>query len=108
MEGLDAIVVDAVAQAAGMSKDQFCQRFKTVTGLTFREYLARRRIARAKELLKNQGRTITDVFRDVGFKDMTHFGRIFKKLEGQLPSECRRAGGVLRRPPLSDPGDPST
>jgi len=56
----------------------------------FREYLARRRIAKAKELLRDTSRTVTDVFREVGFKDMTHFGRVFKKLEGTLPSEFRR------------------
>ena len=29
-----------------------------------------------------QPRTITDVFRDVGFKDMTHFGRVFRHQAG--------------------------
>lgn len=82
-----------------------------MTGLTFREYLARRRIARAKELLRDKGRTITDIFRDVGFKDMTHFGRVFKKLEGQLPSEFRRRPGgsdLPRRSAAPGPGDRST
>jgi YesN/AraC family two-component response regulator len=79
-----------VARVAGMSKFHFCRRFQAHTGQHFREFLARRRIERAKELLKTQGRTITDIFRDVGFKDMTHFGRVFKRLEGQLPSEFRR------------------
>jgi YesN/AraC family two-component response regulator len=87
-----ALRLEDVARAAGMSKYHFCRRFKVSTGLSFREYLARRRIARAKELLKSTGRSITDIFPDVGFKDMTHFGRVFKKLEGQLPSEFRRRG----------------
>ncbi len=90
-EHLDAgLSLSAVARAAGMSTSHFCRRFKSVTGIYFREYLARRRIARAKELLKDQGRTITDVVQEVGFKDMTHFGRVFKRLEGLLPSEFRR------------------
>jgi len=79
-----------VARAAGMSKYHFCRRFRASTGLYFREYLARQRIARAKELLKNGDQSVTDVFREVGFKDMTHFSRVFKKLEGKLPSEFRR------------------
>ncbi|MBI4574174.1 MAG: hypothetical protein HY713_12945 [candidate division NC10 bacterium] len=33
-----------------MSKYHFCRRFRDTPGLSFREYLARRRIARAKEL----------------------------------------------------------
>jgi len=79
-----------VARAAGMSKYHFCRRFKESIGLYFREYFTRGRIARAKELLQDSGRTVTAIFREVGFKDMTHFGRVFKKLEGQLPSAFRR------------------
>lgn len=99
-----ALSLGAVAQAAGMSKYHFCRRFKACTGLHFREYLVRRRIARAKELLKTTGQTITDIFPEVGFKDMSHFGRVFKKLEGQLPSEFRRG---IRGPfpcKAADPG----
>ncbi len=98
---LDSILrLEAVARAAGMSKFHFCRRFKACTGLSFREYLTRRRVARAKELLRTTGRSITDIFPDVGFKDMTHFGRVFKKLEGQLPSEFRRrASGDPPRSP---------
>ena len=79
-----------VARVAGMSKFHFCRRFHAYTGQHFREFLARRRIERAKELMKQQGRSLTDIFRDVGFKDMTHFGRVFKRFEAQLPSEFRR------------------
>lgn len=110
-ENLDAdLSLTAVGRAAGMSKYHFCRCFKTCTGLHFREYVARRRIARAKELLKDTGRTITDVFRDVGFKDMSHFGRVFKKLEGQLPSEFRRraSGNIPRRLVPAGPADPTT
>jgi YesN/AraC family two-component response regulator len=92
-EHLDSVLSLAdVARAAGMSKYHFCRRFKASTGLHFREYLARRRITRAKQLLQDSNRTVTDVFREVGFKDMTHFGRVFKKIEGRLPSEYRRRG----------------
>jgi len=90
-----------VAQAAGMSKYHFCRRFRTSAGLFFREYLLRRRIAKAKELLSDSGRTVTEVIREVGFKDMTHFGRVFKKLEGKPPS------GFQRRVASNDPRHPS-
>lgn len=93
MEGPDAIRGPGTARATGMSKYHFCGRLRSCTGLSFREYLARGRIARAKELLRDRGRSITDIFPDVGFKDRTHFGRVFKKLEGQLPSEFRRRSG---------------
>lgn len=90
-----------VARAARMSKYHFCRQFKTSTGLYFREYLLRRRIAKAKELLLDTGRTMTDTLHEVGFKDITHFGRVLKKLEGALPSEFRRriGNGSPGRPP---------
>jgi YesN/AraC family two-component response regulator len=82
-----------MAGAGGMSRLQFCRLFKTSTGLHFREYLLRRRIAKVKELLTNTGRTMTDTLREVGFKDIAQFGRVLKKLEGTLPSEFRRRIG---------------
>ncbi len=86
----EALHLTEVAEVAGMSKFHFCRRFQVYTGQHFREFLARRRIERAKALMKQEGRTLTDIFRDVGFKDMTHFIRVFKRFEGQLPSEFRR------------------
>jgi YesN/AraC family two-component response regulator len=82
--------LDQVAREAGMSKFRFCRRFKDDTGLTFREFLARRRIARAVELLRDQTRSVSEVYLDVGFKDASHFSRVFLKVTGQSPSRFRR------------------
>ena len=85
-----SVSLDDVAREAGMSKFHFCRVFKTVTGLTFRGFLARRRIARAVELLQDNDRSLMDVCLDVGFKDMSHFSRVFRKVTGELPSRFRR------------------
>ena len=82
--------LDRVAREAGMSKFHFCRVFKSVTGLTFREFLTRRRIVRAIDLLRDQDRSLTDVYLDVGFKDLSHFSRVFRKVTGQSPSRFRR------------------
>ncbi len=87
------IRLDQVAREAGMSKFHFCRHFKEVTGLTFREFLARRRIALAVELLRDQTRSVSDVYLDVGFKNLSHFSRVFLKLTGQSPSRYRRIAG---------------
>ncbi len=83
------IRLDQVAREAGMSKFHFCRHFKDVTGLTFREFLARRRIARAVELLRDQTRTVSEIYLDVGFKNLSHFSRVFLKLTGKSPSRYR-------------------
>jgi YesN/AraC family two-component response regulator len=85
--------LDQVAREAGMSKFRFCRHFKDDTGLTFREFLARRRIARAVELLRDRTRSISEVYLDVGFKDASHFSRVFLKMTGQSPSRFRRTTG---------------
>jgi AraC-like DNA-binding protein len=33
---------------------------------------------------------VSEVYLDVGFKDLSHFSRVFRKITGQLPSEFRR------------------
>lgn len=93
------LMLDQVSREAGMSKFHFCRYFKAVTGLTFREFLARRRIARAIGLLRDPGRSVTEVYLDVGFKDLSHFGRVFRKVTGQSPSHYRH---VAERSPRNE------
>ena len=81
--------LERVAREAGMSKFHFCRHFKAVIGMSFREFLARRRIARASLLLLDQKRTVTEVYLEVGFKDLSHFGRVFRKVTGHPPSRFR-------------------
>jgi YesN/AraC family two-component response regulator len=81
--------LEPVAREAGMSKFHFCRHFKAVMGMSFREFLARRRIERASVLLRDQKRTVTEVYLEVGFKDLSHFGRVFRKVTGYPPSRFR-------------------
>ena len=80
----------AVARVAGMSKFHFCRRFKSVMNCPFREFLARTRVTRAKELLRDRDAKVEDVAWAVGFRDPSHFSRVFRELEHLLPSEYRR------------------
>lgn len=84
--------LDQVAREAGMSKFNFCRHFKGDTGFTFREFLAHRRIAWAAELLRDGNRSVSEVYLDVGFKDLSHFGHVFRKITGQPPRYCRVDG----------------
>ena len=88
---LDApLTLDMVAQLAGMSRFHFCRQFKQATGQSFHAFLLRQRIARAKELLRDRTRSIADVALEVGFRDVSHFDRVFRKIEHILPGEFRR------------------
>lgn len=59
------------------------------TGQNFSEALNKARIAQAKELLKNPSMRIYDIAEEVGFQDLAHFSRVFKKLEGISANEYR-------------------
>ncbi|MEW6741086.1 MAG: helix-turn-helix domain-containing protein [Nitrospirota bacterium] len=78
-----------VAKEACMSKYHFSRTFKKVMGISYKDHLNKLRIERAKNLLKNSSLTITDIAFSVGYVDITHFERIFKKITGHTPSHYR-------------------
>lgn len=59
------------------------------TGQNFSEALNKARIAKAKELLKDPALRIYDIAEEVGFQDLAHFSRVFKKMEGISANEYR-------------------
>jgi AraC-like DNA-binding protein/ligand-binding sensor protein len=87
----DAICLASVAKAVNTSTFYFCKLFKRATGLTFTDYLARVRIEKAKTLLLDRNRRVSEIAYDVGFQSLTHFNRVFKKIVGRSPSSYRQS-----------------
>ncbi len=58
-------------------------------GQNFSEILNGIRMEKAKELLKDPSLRISDIAEEVGFLDMAHFSRVFKKMEGMSANEYR-------------------
>jgi AraC-like DNA-binding protein/ligand-binding sensor protein len=87
----DALCLATVAKAVNTSTFYFCKLFKRTTGLTFTDYLARVRIEKAKRLLLDQNRRVSEVAYEVGFQSLTHFNRVFKKLAGRSPTSYRQS-----------------
>lgn len=86
----NALCLATVAKSVNTSTFYFCKLFKRTTGLTFTDYLSRVRIEKAKTLLLDPNRRVSEVAYDVGFQSLTHFNRVFRKLVGQSPSGYRR------------------
>lgn len=86
----DPLSVPDLARVAGLSESHFRQRFHQELGLAPSDYLARRRVAHAKELLKRKSLSITEIAFQLGFQSSPYFGAVFRKLTGQTPSEFRR------------------
>jgi YesN/AraC family two-component response regulator len=78
-----------VAELCNMSAFHFSRSFKRICGLTFSDYLLELRIRKAIELLGRPSATVTGTCYEVGFRDPSYFGRIFKRYAGITPSEYR-------------------
>lgn len=64
--------------------------FKEVTGFNFVEYKNNVRIKEASKLLQQTKLSVTEISAEVGFNNITHFGRIFKEFTDLSPLEYRK------------------
>ena len=82
--------LDDLAEEACLSKFHFCRAFKRHECMTHSEYLNLVRITKAKNLLKNDLISISEICYLTGYNDLTYFGKVFKTLEGVSPSTYRK------------------
>ncbi len=75
-----------VAQQFSYHQNYLNQLLKESTGQTLHQYLLDYRIKTAISLLKSGEYTVTEVAKLVGFPDIFHFSKTFKKLTGNRPS----------------------
>ena len=87
---LPSLSVAALARRADMGETAFRAAFRTLTGVSPRDYIEQRRIARAKHLLAITDRSVKAVAMSEGYDDVYHFSRVFKRVTGVAPSEFRR------------------
>ena len=78
-----------LAEIAGLSPQYVGKLFKQTAGLSIHEYVARERIALARELLKDCTLSIGTIAHRLGFADQSHFGRVFRRLSGSSPARFR-------------------
>ncbi|MCY3811998.1 MAG: bifunctional DNA-binding transcriptional regulator/O6-methylguanine-DNA methyltransferase Ada [Gammaproteobacteria bacterium] len=83
--------LDALAQAAGMSRFHFHRVFKAVTGLTPRAYATACRTDRTREALR-KSRTVTDAIFEAGFNSSTPFYTASPGVLGMAPATFRDGG----------------
>lgn len=83
------ISLDELAGELGISSYYFSKLFKEEKGEGFVEYLTKRRVDEAKELLKSPEHSIKEVGIACGYTDPNYFSRIFKKATGMTPTEYR-------------------
>jgi AraC-like DNA-binding protein len=95
----DPLDLDQMAAQAGFSKFHFARAFKDAYGETPANYLTRRRVERAKDLLRSANLTVTEVCMLVGFSSLGSFSSRFSELVGMSPSAFQRASVARGGPP---------
>jgi AraC family transcriptional regulator len=83
------ISVDALAQLANLSVCYFVRAFKQSVGLTPHDYLIRRRVERAMELLSETELSLSEIALAAGFADQSHCARRFRQHVGMSPRDYR-------------------
>ena len=87
----EAIPLERLARAVGLSADYFHRLFRAVTGLTPRDYAAAQRAARVREGLAN-GRSVTEAIYDAGFNSSGRFYEKSTEMLGMTPTHYRDGG----------------
>jgi AraC-like DNA-binding protein len=90
--GADLAKTPSLAEIAAplqLHPTSFCRAFKQSTGLSPHRYLHAQRVNRAKEMMKDQKRTLTEIALDCGFSGSSHFSVVFKKYSGVSPRVYR-------------------
>lgn len=87
----ESISLNSVAQAINISANYLSALFSQKMGISFVEYLTQKRMARAKQLLRQTGKRSGEIAYEVGYKDPRYFSFVFKKTQGCTP-KCYRTG----------------
>lgn len=81
------VQLDRFAYLTGRSLAAFKRDFQSVFGTSPGRWIQQKRLKQAYYLIKEKGRSASDVYIDVGFEDLSHFSYAFKKQFGKPPSK---------------------
>ena len=92
--------VATLAAQAHASTAHFDRSFKRAFGETPHKYLVRRRIERAKELLRGTDLSVTEISLEVGFQSLGSFSTAFSELVDESPGRYGRRWRDEAAPPI--------
>ena len=86
---MNELSVSDIADELGYSEAYFCKLFKQYFGQSFISFLTDYRIREAKRLLTGTNISVKDAGQAVGYADANYFAKVFKRVTGQSPTDCR-------------------
>ena len=82
---MNDISMEEIANYTGRSLSTFKRDFKKCSTLSPREWLIHHRLEAAHELIRKGGRKVSEICFEVGFKNLSHFSKIYKERYGISP-----------------------
>ncbi len=86
----ERLTLSTIARAATVSTRNLMRLFRREIGTSVVEFILRRRISRARDLLKRSDHTCAEVAFESGFGSVQHFNRIFRRMEHISPRHWRQ------------------
>jgi AraC family transcriptional regulator len=85
------ITLAELAGATGLTRMHFAAQFRMATGFRPHEYLLRKRVERARDMLLTSDASLVEIALGVGFQTQAHFTTVFKRFTGETPHRWRCA-----------------
>lgn len=85
----EPLPMNELARTAGCGRARWFHLFKQSTGMSPNDYLQRLRVNKARKLLADPKRTVTDIAFAVGFSSSQYFCNVFRKYTGSTPTNFR-------------------
>jgi two-component system response regulator YesN len=86
----EAISLESVAQRFFVSKEHLSRMFKAFAGENLSDYIVRKRMEKAYELIVEKRLEIKHIAQLAGYLELAHFYKVFKKYYGCTPGELRK------------------
>ena len=83
------ITLDDLAEKFLLSKPYLSKYIKEKSGMTFGDLVKKIRMKKAKALLKSSNMTVENIAMSVGYQNVEHFNRLFKKAYDMTPMQFR-------------------
>jgi len=81
-----------LSKTSGLNEYKLKKGFKQLYGISMTSYLQNLRMSKAKELLQDTDKTISEIAYELGFSHSQHFHRAFKKTFDTVPSVFKKNG----------------
>ncbi len=93
----ETIKVEELATLTKLSKTYFSRVFKSAYKESPYNYVLRRRMELAKELIAETDAALSEIALDCGMADQAHLCKTFRKVFGSTPNQWRRASQAAQR-----------